>query len=538
MSNSIEMVLSIFAILNCNAIVVPINIDLPAEQILRIITESKPKIILYNECAERLGLGNNYNNIITHGVDYTKLNKGNTSINKLIVYEPNDLAYCIFTSGSSGLPKGVLLTYKGILNHIEAKISLLKLTSESRLCLSFNIGFVASIWQILTPILLGAQLFIYDNDLIKKPYQFLQQLDRDEVNIVSMIPRSLYGYCHYFGGKHQKLQLSNMKHIILTGEKVDKVVVDSFYNNYEHISLINAYGQSECSDDTFHYVIPRNITSNEIPIGKPIQNISYHIFNENLEDVAIGEKGELYIGEICLSQSYLDNDQLTKEKFVTVSNSTFCRTGDIVKLNEDQDVICLGRVDNQIKIRGYRIEPEEVEIYLNQIEGIEQSVVIALETNELDKILGAFFICDRNINTKDITDHLLTKLPSFMIPSVFKRVEKFILNTNGKIDRNRVLECKEIKFDNDIQEFSDSNALTDIQKKVFKVIISNISDKVSYNVSLDMELNSASIDSITFISTVIALESEFDFEFEDEMLLITKFPTVRAMVEYVESKIT
>lgn len=102
MSNSIEMVLSIFAILNCNAIVVPINIDLPAEQILRIITESKPKIILYNECAERLGLGNNYNNIITHGVDYTKLNKGNTSINKLIVYEPNDLAYCIFTSGSSG----------------------------------------------------------------------------------------------------------------------------------------------------------------------------------------------------------------------------------------------------------------------------------------------------------------------------------------------------------------------------------------------------------------------------------------------------
>ena len=92
---------------------------------------------------------------------------------------------------------------------------------------SFNIGFVASIWQILTPILLGAQLFIYDNNLIKKPYQFLEQLERNEINVVSMIPQSLYGYCQYIGDKHQKLTLSNMKQIILTGEKVRAVQAKS-----------------------------------------------------------------------------------------------------------------------------------------------------------------------------------------------------------------------------------------------------------------------------------------------------------------------
>lgn len=332
MSNSIDMFLSIFAILNCNAVVLPVNIDLPTEQISRIVTESNSKIILYNEHAAKAGHGNNFSNITTHLVDYTKINTNNKSENDLTKYNLNDLAYCIYTSGSSGLPQGVLLTYEGILNHIEAKISLLRLTSESRLCLSFNIGFVASIWQILTPVLMGAQLFIYDNDLFKKPYQFLEQLERDDIDVVSMIPQSLYGYCRYFGGKHQKLQLTNMKHIILTGEKVDKVVVESFYKNYDHISLINAYGQSECSDDTFHYVIPRNITSGEIPIGKPIQNVSYRILNDNLEEVAIGEKGELYIGGTCLSQCYLNNDQLTKEKFVTVSSSSFYRTGDIVNL--------------------------------------------------------------------------------------------------------------------------------------------------------------------------------------------------------------
>ena len=533
MSNSIEMVLSIFAILNCNAVVIPINIDLSNKQIFHILTESNSKIILYNKNTSPQFT---HEKAINYLVDYSELTKNNYSENDLIKHSPDDLAYCIFTSGSTGEPKGVLLTYKSIINHVKAKISLLGLTSEFRLCLSFNIGFVASIWQILTPVLLGAQLFIYDNDLIKKPYQFLEQLERNEVNVVSMIPHSLYGYCQYIGGKHQKLPLFNMKHIILTGEKVDNVVVVNFYKNYNHISLINAYGQSECSDDTFHHKISQNDTLDDIPIGKVIQGVSYHILNENLEEVIEGEKGELFIGGICLSRCYLNNDQLTKEKFVTVSDSTFFRTGDIVKLNESQDVICLGRADNQIKIRGHRVEPEEIETYLNQFGGINQSIVIPLETNEIDKILGAYYTSDTDINSKDIVDHLVVKLPAYMIPSAFKRVEKFILNANGKIDRNRILECVEIKADKYLPKISDFNKLTDIQTRAFEIIISNVNDKVSNNISLDMDFNSIGLDSITFIKTIVALESEFDFEFDDEMLLITKFPTIRSMVEYVESK--
>ena len=413
----------------------------------------------------------------------------------------------------------------------------MNLTSESRLCLSFNIGFVAAIWQILTPILLGAQLFIYDNDRIKKPYQFLKQLEQDEINVVSMIPQSLYGYCQYIGGVHQKLQLLHMKHIILTGEKVNKVVVERFYKEYDHISLINAYGQSECSDDTFHYVIPQNITSDDIPIGKPIQNVSYHILNENLEETTFGEKGELHIGGTCLSQCYLNNEQLTKEKFVTISNSTFYRTGDIVRINENQDVICLGRTDNQIKIRGYRVEPEEIEAHLNQIKGIEQSIVAAIETNEIDKILGAYYVSDGNINSKNIINHLSAKLPEYMIPSIFIRVEGFFQNANGKADRNRILECVEIKADNTSLDDSDKVNLSDIQKKAFKIIVSTLDSKTN-DVTVKTTFGGVAVDSITFIKIVVALEGEFDFEFDDEMLLLTKFDTIKSMLEYVESKVT
>lgn len=537
MPNSIDMVISILAILNYNAVVIPINIDLPHEQVSRILTESNPKMILYKDYARS---EIKHGDISAYCVNYTELNKNNQSEIDLITYDPKDLAYCIFTSGSSGVPKGVLLTYEGIINHIEAKISLLNLTCESRLCLSFNIGFIASIWQILAPILLGAQLFIYDNDFIKKPYQFLERLERDEINVVSMIPHSLYGYFQYIGNKHPKLALPNMKRIILTGEKVDKVVAERFYKEYDHITLINAYGQSECSDDTFHYEIPRNLIAGDIPIGKPIQNVSYHILNENLEEVTDEEKGELYIGGVCLSQCYLNNEQLTREKFVTISDSTFYRTGDIVKQNENKDVVCLGRADNQIKIRGYRVEPEEVEAHLNQMEEIKQSVVIALETNEIDKILGAYYISEINMDSKDITNYLSLKLPSYKIPSVFKRVEKFIENANGKIDRKKILECAELKSNDAISNVSATDELNDIQKRVFEVIIATLSEeveKVSDNVSLDMDFNSIGLDSITFIKTIVALEGEFDFEFDDEKLLITEFPTIKTMVEYVESKV-
>lgn len=123
-----------------------------------------------------------------------------------------------------------------------------------------------------------------------------------------------------------------------------------------------------------------------------------------------------------------------------------------------------------------------------------------------------------------------------MIPSIFKRVEEFIQTANGKIDRRRVLECVEIKPTDVVSDISVSDGLTDIQKRAFEVIILNLKEKSLDNVSFDTDFSSVGLDSITFITTIVALEGEFDFEFDDEMLLITKFPTIRSMVEYVESK--
>jgi acyl carrier protein len=199
------------------------------------------------------------------------------------------------------------------------------------------------------------------------------------------------------------------------------------------------------------------------------------------------------------------------------------------------DLEYLGRIDNQVKIRGYRIELEEIETLINQIDGVKQSIVIALETGETNKILQAYYTSDIDIDKTTISDYLTLKLPEYMIPVIYKRVESFFQTVNGKIDRKRVLECAEIVSEDSGTGSPNIDKLNDIQKKIYEIIISSLDLQIN-NATLETGFASSGIDSLTFIKIVVTLESEFEFEFDDEMLLITKFPTVKTMVEYVESK--
>ena len=204
---------------------------------------------------------------------------------------------------------------------------------------------------------------------------------------------------------------------------------------------------------------------------------------------------------------------------------------------EDGNIEYLGRTDNQVKIHGYRIELEEIETYINQFDGIKQSIVIALEKSESEKILEAFYTSEDNIESRDISNYLSTKLPSYMVPSIYKQVQEFIQTANGKIDRKKVTECIEIKNSDTEFQFAIYDKLTDIQAKIFKVILSNLNKDFLVSMSLDTYFSNVALDSLSFIKMVVDLESTFNFEFDDEMLSIVQFPTIWTMIKYVESKI-
>jgi acyl-coenzyme A synthetase/AMP-(fatty) acid ligase/acyl carrier protein len=329
--------------------------------------------------------------------------------------------------------------------------------------------------------------------------------------------------------------LKNVKEIMIGGEPFPLSLLRTLQEKTT-AKIYNMYGPTE----TTIWSTVSNLTHKDrIDIGRPIKNTDIYIVDENLSILPKGQAGEICIAGKGLAKGYVGRDDLTAEKFIRLpqkSDVKIYRTGDMGRYLPDGDLECLGRTDNQVKIRGHRIELEEIESYLNQFEGIKQSVVIALETSETDKILQAFYTSDGSISSKDVSNYLSMKLPSDTIPATFKRVKEFIQTLNGKIDRKRVFECIEVKSDATILDISVSDELNDVQKKAFEVIITNLSGKISDNVTLDMDFNSIGLDSITFIKTIVALEGEFDFEFDDEMLLIVKFPTIKTMIEYVESK--
>ena len=212
------------------------------------------------------------------------------------------------------------------------------------------------------------------------------------------------------------------------------------------------------------------------------------------------------------------------------------RTGDLGKCLQNGDYECLGRIDNQVKIRGYRIELEEIERNINQYPAILQSVVRVIDLGESDKRLDAFYISDQFVDENKLKQFLLQKLPEYMVPVKYIPIKEFVYLPNGKIDRrgfnNLDALCSAITNDN-----INDDLLSNGQQIIFDTIKANFDEEQFSNISLDTEMLSVGIDSITFITIIVSLEEKFGFEFDNEMLLITAFPTIKSMVDYVELKI-
>lgn len=522
MENSIEMIISILSILSCRAIVVPLSSDLPKERVLKIINDNQPKLILASNYTYDL---KNYTTITTLlvkrniYVDYKEID---------FLYEgiDEDLAYCIYTSGTTGNPKGVLLTYEGIFNHINSKIEIINLISSYNYCLSFNIGFVASIWQILTPIFLGASLYLYKNDLMKNIYGFISQLSDDRVNVLSMTPSAILAYCNILEKGKKKIDLQHLKYLISTGENLNKKTVDKFFENYDHISIINAYGLSECSDDIFHMKISPECK--EIAIGSPIKNIKYCILDNNLNIVKNGEHGELYIGGDCLSRGYLNDSINNSKKYVNIINDRFFKTGDIVRENDSKEVFYIGRKDNQVKIRGHRIELEEIENHINLYEKINECVVNLIELKNEQLIIEALYTSNIDISYSEIKEYLEKNLPSYMIPSKFTRVETFMHNENGKIDRTKTTPSIQN------EAFENTNEL---REDIFKTIIDNLDLEEFTNITINTDLSNVGIDSLSYAQIAAELEEKYDIELDGDFFLINLYPTIDALIDYIELKI-
>ncbi len=448
MPSSLELLVSQLSILKLGGIIVCIDLKNPKARRDFIIKDCKLEILLTS---------------FINNEEDVKCKKLNVELKNVSHYSKDNidyqakatnLAYIVYTSGSTGNPKGVLLEHRGIINHIFTKISVLKISSEDNLCNNLNSSFVASIWQNWAPLITGSKLIIFEEKVNLHIYDLINRAKEDGINVLEIVPSALKIYLNLLDEGMKKIELPDLRYLVLTGERVINDLVNNFYKKYK-IGLVNAYGQSECSDDTLHYHIPYNINTDIVPIGIPSNNTQVYILDSNNQLMLPGEEGELCIAGDGVARGYLNREDLTKDKFMDnpFGEGKIYKTGDLARWLPDGHIEFLGRKDDQVKIRGNRVELGEIESILNKYRTIKESYIIVKNTDNSQELV-AYIVPNQNWEEKikidnlesEIRLYLQNKLPDYMIPSFFVLLDKLPLNPNGKIDRTALPDILDKKY--------------------------------------------------------------------------------------------
>jgi amino acid adenylation domain-containing protein len=351
----------------------------------------------------------------------------------------SDIAYIAFTSGSTGQPKGVMVTHQNVVRLVKNTNYLDPGPGDVILQLS-NYGFDGSVFDIFGSLLNGARLVqVAESDL--GDVNRLAELIRSQHITDFFVTTALF---NVLVDNHIDI-FKNIDHVLFGGERVSFEHVEKAFNymDREPGRIIHVYGPTETTVFASYYPIKElDQRLGTVPIGGPLANISIYILDKDKKPVPLGVSGEIYIGGDGVAQGYLNCESLTDEKFVPdpfVENHRLYRTGDLGRWLPGGNVEFQGRIDNQVKLRGFRIELGEIENRLSAISSIDEAIVLARENQSGDKYLCAYIVShyspEEGLNIGLIKEELLLNLPEFMIPTHFVQLDEMPLNKNGKVDR-------------------------------------------------------------------------------------------------------
>ncbi|MFS4449733.1 non-ribosomal peptide synthetase, partial [Maribacter sp. 2307UL18-2] len=362
--------------------------------------------------------------------------------NPLLNLKPSNLAYILYTSGSSGRPKGVMIEHGGMLNHLLAKRDALDLNATSVVSQNASETFDISIWQFLSGLVVGGKTVIYSKDQVLEPESLLDQIGKDGITIFEVVPSYLSVLIGYLEDREVKDIFPDLTYLLVTGETLQKSLVKRWFDLYPDIKMVNAYGPTEASDDITHCILEEIPTGATIPIGKVLPNLNIYIVDEHMGLCPRGVKGEIVVSGIGVGRGYLNQPEKTslvfiKDPFITASEVRMYRTGDVGRWLPDGNIEFFGRKDGQVKVNGHRIELGEIENCLSKNSKIKEVLVLSRETDG-EKYLIGYYVSDEELSTVELRNHILDNLPNYMLPAYFVHMEVFPLTLNGKVDRKNL----------------------------------------------------------------------------------------------------
>lgn len=430
LDRSIEMIVGILAILKAGAAYLPLDPHYPRERLTFMLNDTSVKMIISKQnCVDKFDfLNNNHHSVICldNSQDaITSVSPLNLEVNS----KPSDLAYIIYTSGSTGVPKGVMVEHKGVPNLANACRDLFNLTPHSRVLQFASINFDAAIFEIFNTLLNGATLYVLSDEQRLSPEKLVDFIDENHISFATLPPALLRIMPHR--------ELPSLTTLAFAGDICDQETMNYWARNR---NFFNAYGPTEATVCVTASQLMAGEGVNRI--GKPLSNFKVYILDSQLSPVPIGVLGELYIGGVGMARGYLNRADLTVERFIVNPFSDdpsekLYKTGDVVRWCANGEIEYIGRSDFQVQIRGFRVELGEIEAVLSQHHAIKQ-VAVTVTGDDVTKQLFAYFTLHSAVETvaiEELRKYLQSKLPDYMIPNAFIKIDKMPISPSGKIDK-------------------------------------------------------------------------------------------------------
>ncbi len=430
---SLEVAVSLLAIFKVGGVYVPIEPSYPLERLADILAEIQPKVLItQTHLLSNLPITSEH--IFCIDKDWQKIQDlPSQDLERKI--SPQQTAYIIYTSGTTGKPKGVMVSHSNLLHYILVAQKKYGFHCQDVIPAIARFTFSISFFELLSPLVAGGTLLILERDQIldfKRMAKILEQITA--IHAGPSLLRALLTYIEQEQIAPQQFQ--NLRHVSTGGDMVPGDILDRLKRTFQDAEIFVIYGCSESSCMSCTYEVPRQGNITKSLVGRPFNNVSIRLYDEDQSMVAIGSTGEIYIGGAGIAKEYLYRDELTQTKFVTIDGVRFYRTGDIGRFDEVGNLEVLGRSDFQIKLRGIRIELNEIETILRQAPGVKDGVVSSCELESGEKGLAAYVVLEQGeIFIAEIRRFLMTKLPDYMVPNKFMQLESLPLNINQKIDR-------------------------------------------------------------------------------------------------------
>jgi amino acid adenylation domain-containing protein len=442
-TRSVDLPVALLAIMQSGAAYCPLDPAQPARRLRRIIEQARPAAIvvapefesLVNEaawgtgCEEIIAVG-------SAGVLGELRPRGVPPQPRERSFESGDPAYVMFTSGSTGHPKGVVVPHRGVVNRLLWMQEALGLHAGDTVLQKTPYSFDVSVWELFWPLLAGARLHLAEPEGHRDPRYLAECIMAEEVTIIHFVPSMLA----LFLEEPLAAKCRSLRHVVLSGEALSGSLLRRALETLAPATLWNLYGPTEASIDVTCWRCRMQPAADPVPIGAPIANVDCFVVDEGGGRVlCTGTPGELCVGGVQVALGYVGQPELTAERFAGLpwSPDPIYRTGDIVRWREDGLLDFMGRRDGQVKLNGVRIELGEIETVIRELTNVvDAAVLVRTDVGAVERLVGYVVTREAEPDEAQLRRELALSLPPHMIPPFMVFLERLPTTANGKLDRD------------------------------------------------------------------------------------------------------